>query len=81
MKSSGVISDRMDSLLCVQSSGTTADGLNSKHQRSTTSRFNIVGQRVNVQCCNCGSPSHLIRQWPYLVRSRAVETPGTKMTE
>ena len=36
MKSSGVISNRMDSLLCVQSSGTTADGLNSKHQRSTT---------------------------------------------
>ena len=60
LKSSGVTLNRMDSLLSVQSSGTTVDGSNNKHQRSTISRFN-VGQRVNVRCYNCGSPSHLIR--------------------
>ena len=81
LKSSGVTSNRMDPLLSVQSSGTTVDGSNNKHQRSTTSRFNVGGQRVNVRCYNCGSPSHLIRRCPYLVRSRATETPGTKMIE
>ena len=66
LKSSGVMSNRMDSLLSVQSSGTNVDGSNNKHQRSTTSRFNVGGQRVNVQCYNCGSPLHLIRRCPYL---------------
>ena len=81
LKSSGITSDRMGSLLSVQSSGTTVSGSNNKHQRSTTPRFNVGGQRVNVQCYNCESPSHLIRQCPYLVRSRATETPRTKMIE
>ena len=48
LKSSGVTSNRMDPLLSVQSSGTTVDGSNNQHQRSTTSRFNVGGQRVNV---------------------------------
>ena len=59
----------------------TTDGSNSKQQRSTTSRFNVGEQRVNVRCYNCGSPSHLIRQCPYFVRSRATEILGTKMTK
>ena len=76
LKSSGVTSNEMDSLLSVQSSGATVDGSNNKHQRSTTSRFNVA-----ELMCDVISPSHLIRRYPYLVRSRATETPGTKMIE
>ena len=55
-----------------------------KHQRSPTSRLilmvvdrELMHNAISVH----GSPSHLIRRCPYLVRSRATETPGTKMTE
>ena len=62
LKSSDITSNTMDSLLSVQSKGTTVDGSNNKHHRSTTSRFDVGGQTVNMRCYNCGSPSHLIRR-------------------
>ena len=81
-KSSGVsvTSNITDPVPSVQSSSrTTANGSYSRQQRLTTPRFNVGGQRDNARCYNCGSPSHLIRQYPCLVKNRATETPGTGM--
>ena len=79
LKSSGVgvTSNITDPVSSVQnSSRITANGSNNRQQRLSTSRFNVGGQRANARCYNCGSPSHLIRRCPYLVRNRATETPG-----
>ena len=48
--------------------------VSSKLQKVTTPRFNVGGQRMSGRCFNCGSPTHLIRQCPYVTRPRATET-------
>ena len=70
-------SNRVGLMSCTESSGITANPVNSsnsRQQRLTTSRFHSGGQRIGVICYNCGSPSHLVRQCPYAARSRSTET-------
>ena len=77
------ISNRMDTVSPTQGSRVTTDnsnnGSNGRQQRLTTPRFNVGGQRANVRCYKCRSPSHLIRQCPYLTRARVTETSGAGM--
>ena len=54
----------------------SSTSVSSKYQKVVTPRFNVGGQRMSGRCFNCGSPTHLIRQCPYVTRPRATETSG-----
>ena len=82
LKSSDVTSNRMDSLLSVQSSGTTANGSSSKCQRSTTSRFVLVDRELIRNDINVDHHHTLLSDaLTLLYKALDLETPQTKMTE